>query len=99
MGIKAKDGRFYDGIVFLPEAPGLLCGPGVALGERTIGGDPDFPITKTIKSGGWGRWQYCKECYRNVLPYSMIEEHPRGVTNTCICSECGYGIAQTRTGL
>lgn len=34
---------------------------------------------------GFGRWIYCKYCYRNVLPQLS------GL-NQIVCSECGYGL-------
>jgi hypothetical protein len=47
-----------------------------------------------LRQGGWGRWRYCDGCYRNVLPYSLLEQTGFCRTDTCICSECGYGIDQ-----
>jgi len=93
--IKMDDGRFYPGIMCLPGKGTTLIGPGCALGERTMAGSPDYPITTEVKQGGWGRWRYCEECYRHVLPYSLLETSAYGITNTCVCSVCGYGIDQT----
>src|SRR5262245_5623892 len=90
--IKVGD-QFWHGSIFWPDKGEQLCGPPLRLGERTVGGRPDSPIWTELRTGGWGRWRYCKECYCNVLPYSLIESGPAfGLSVICVCSRCGYGI-------
>jgi len=92
--IRAEDGRFYHGII-LTRGRRELVGPSLALGEKEVSGTPSSPIFSELRRGGWGRWRYCDDCYRNVLPYALVEtSEALGITDTCVCSECGYGIDQ-----
>lgn len=88
--IRLADGRFAHGEIWFG-GRGELVGPLIRLGETTVTDDGD--ITCTLTKGGWGRWVYCKYCYRNVAPYDLREESKdSGITRLCVCSECGGGL-------
>lgn len=46
-----------------------------------------------IRTKGAGRWIYCKNCHRNVMPVVLTEIPPGGsVYEMVLCSQCGYGL-------
>jgi hypothetical protein len=47
-----------------------------------------------IRSGGFGRWMYCKYCYKDVCPVASHENvSSSGATRQALCSECGAGLS------
>ena len=77
----------------------------VSAGVRNSGtlyradGTREVGIETVEPAVGYGRWVYCKYCYKNVRPaISHPSESERGKhglprSEQLICAECGYGLA------
>jgi hypothetical protein len=63
-----------------------------------VSAEPDEPLMlgdelTGVRPGGYGRWMYCKYCYKNVRPVASYEDvEPVGETRQALCSECGAGL-------
>jgi hypothetical protein len=55
----------------------------------------DILTEQVIRAHGHGRWIWCSECAKNVLPALSRpnRETGLGTWRQVICSECGYGLA------
>ena len=58
------------------------------------GGIHDVVTEQVSRARGYGRWMYCKYCYKHVLPAISRPNIQTGLmSRQIVCSECGCGLA------